>query len=70
MSAIENAPAAASAEYSPSEWPATNGRVPRDGEAGFGFEHAQRRERHRHQGRLRIVGQRQRLRRPFPASLR
>ena len=33
------------------------GRVTREIDAGFGFEHPHRGERHRHQRRLRILGQ-------------
>ena len=60
------APAAASAEYSPSEWPATNCASRCEIDAGFRFEHAHRRERNRHQRRLRILGQRQLVGRPLP----
>ena len=45
------------------------GRVARKIEAGFGFERAQRGERDRHERRLRVFGQRQRLRRPVPHRL-
>ena len=50
-------PAAASAEYSPSEWPATKAASRPTEKAGFGLQHAQRRDRHRHQRRLGIFGQ-------------
>ena len=60
-SAMLNAPAAASAEYSPSEWPATNCASRLRSTPGFRFEHAHRRQRNRHQRRLRILGQRERV---------
>ena len=65
-SARRSAPAATSAEYSPSEWPATNCASRARSTPGFGFQHPHRRERDRHQRRLRVLGERQLLRRPFP----
>ena len=59
-------PAAASAEYSPSEWPATKAASVADREAGLGLQHAQGRERDRHQRRLGIFGELQGLGRAFP----
>ena len=66
MSAIVKAPAAASAEYSPSEWPATNFASRARSTPGFRLQHAHRRERHRHQRGLRVLGQRQLVGRAFP----
>ena len=41
-------------------------RVAREIEAGLGLQHAQGRERHRHQRRLGVLGQRQRVGRALP----
>ena len=68
VSARLRAPAAASAEYSPSEWPATKVTLSMKLEALLG-EHAHRRERHRHQRRLRILGERQLSLGPLPHQL-
>ena len=65
-SAIESARAAASAEYSPSECPATKARVALEIDSGFLLKRAQRRKRDRHQRRLGIFSQRQRIGRPVP----
>src|SRR6266508_3110501 len=44
-------------------------RVARETDARLGFQHSHRRERDRHQCRLRVLGERQRLGRPFPDDL-
>ena len=62
-SATLSAPAAASAEYSPSEWPATILHLVGEAEALLRLQHAHDGERNRHQRRLRVLGQRQRLER-------
>ena len=49
--------------------PGDESRVAAEIDTGFGFERAQRRKRNRHQRRLRIFGQRQRLRRTVPDRL-
>ena len=41
-------------------------RVARDVDAAFGFQHAERRQRHRHQGWLCVFGELKRLGRPLP----
>jgi hypothetical protein len=56
VSATLNDPAAASAEYSPSEWPATK--------AELGLQHPHRRQANRHQRRLSILRQGESLDRP------
>ncbi len=68
MSARPIAPAAASAEYSPSEWPATKA-ARLDGNAELAVEHAHRRHADRHQRRLGVLGQGQRLDRPLAHEL-
>ena len=57
VSEMVRLPAAASAEYSPSEWPATKAASRADGKAGLGLQHAQGGDRDRHQGRLGIFGE-------------
>ena len=64
-SPIERLPAAASAEYSPSEWPATNRQSSATVPAARALERAQRRDRGRHQGGLGVLGQAQPLVGPF-----
>ena len=64
MSASEKAPAAHSAEYSPSEWPATKAACLATLNAAR-FEDANDRHRHGHQRRLGVFGQPQRFVRPF-----
>ena len=59
-------PAAASAEYSPSEWPATNAASRARSRPGFALKHAHGGERDRHQRGLRILGQRQPVGRAVP----
>ena len=64
MSPIEKLPAAASAEYSPSEWPGDVGGV-RGDRYPLRLERPQRREAHRHQRRLGVARARQRILRPL-----
>ena len=64
-SATDRLPAAASAAYSPSEWPATQATSRVEVEAALGLQHAQGREARRHQGRLGVGGEGQLLRRPL-----
>ena len=59
VSARPSAPAAASAEYSPSEWPATKAASRREVQPGLGLQHADGGKRDGHERRLGILGQRQ-----------
>ena len=63
-------PAAASAEYSPSEWPATKAASRANRETGLGLQHAQRRDRNRHQRGLGIFGELEGFGWPFPDDAR
>ena len=66
VSLSENVPAAASAEYSPSEWPPTNFAVLATVIPCSAFKHGKHRHAHGHQGGLGIGGERQVGFRPFP----
>ena len=66
VSEMVSAPAAASAEYSPSEWPATNAASRDRSRPASRFKHAHGGERDRHQRGLRVLGQREPVGRALP----
>ena len=66
MSARLKLPAAASAEYSPSEWPATKATLSLSEKSLLGLQHANDGERDRHQGGLGVLGQGELILGPHP----
>ena len=60
-----SAPAAARAEYSPREWPATKAALSESLKSALVLQHAQHGQADRHQGRLGVLGQGQIRLRPL-----